>query len=85
MESCPDLSEVQRCIHISLLCVQQCPFDRPSMSSVVLMLGSQSSLDPPKQPGFFIENGAVDHFNASSYNEETSSNNEISITMLKAR
>ncbi|GMN61963.1 hypothetical protein TIFTF001_031048 [Ficus carica] len=85
VESCPYLSEVQRCIHISLLCVQQCPDDRPSMSSVVLMLGSQSSLDPPKQPGFFFENDSVDHVNASSYNQETSSNSPISITMLEAR
>ncbi|XP_022876810.1 G-type lectin S-receptor-like serine/threonine-protein kinase SD1-1 [Olea europaea var. sylvestris] len=41
------LSEVQRLIHIGLLCVQQCPDDRPSMNTVVVMLnnegGSESS------------------------------------------
>uniref|UniRef100_A0A2N9HTB4 non-specific serine/threonine protein kinase n=1 Tax=Fagus sylvatica TaxID=28930 RepID=A0A2N9HTB4_FAGSY len=37
-KSCP-LSEVLRCIHLSLLCVQQRPEDRPSMSSVVVVLG----------------------------------------------
>ncbi|KAJ0103552.1 hypothetical protein Patl1_04483 [Pistacia atlantica] len=50
-KSC-NLSEVTRCIHISLLCVQQHPEDRPSMSSVVLMLGSEIALPQPKQPGF---------------------------------
>ena len=53
-ESCT-VSEVLRCIHLSLLCVQQRPEDRPSISSVVVMLGSESALPQPKQPGFFLE------------------------------
>ncbi|KAL0399323.1 UNVERIFIED_CONTAM: G-type lectin S-receptor-like serine/threonine-protein kinase [Sesamum radiatum] len=48
-------SEAARLIHVALLCVQQSPEDRPSMSSVVLMLGSEGALPPPKQPGFFAE------------------------------
>ncbi|KAK7401878.1 hypothetical protein VNO78_13712 [Psophocarpus tetragonolobus] len=47
------LSEVQRCIHISLLCAQQHPRDRPSMPTVVLMLGSEVHMSP-KFPTFFI-------------------------------
>ncbi|TMW93766.1 hypothetical protein EJD97_011189, partial [Solanum chilense] len=35
---CNNHCEVQRSVHIGLLCVQQCLEDRPSMSSVVLML-----------------------------------------------
>ncbi|XP_028121658.1 G-type lectin S-receptor-like serine/threonine-protein kinase SD1-1 [Camellia sinensis] len=38
------LSEVLRSIHAGLLCVQQSPKDRPSMSSVVLMLGGEGTL-----------------------------------------
>ncbi|CAI9756905.1 unnamed protein product [Fraxinus pennsylvanica] len=38
------LSEVQRSIHVGLLSVQQCPDDRPSMSSVVFMLGNEVEL-----------------------------------------
>ena len=35
------------------LCVQERPKDRPTMSYVVLMLGSDSVVRPhPKQPGF---------------------------------
>ncbi|CAL5405754.1 unnamed protein product [Camellia sinensis] len=46
------LSEVLRSIHMGLLCVQH-PEDRPTMSSVVMMLGSEGELPWLKQPGFF--------------------------------
>ncbi|CAL9016679.1 unnamed protein product [Prunus brigantina] len=49
------ISEVLRCLHVALLCVQQVPEDRPSMSSVVLMLSSEVALPPPKQPGFYTK------------------------------
>ncbi|KAJ6791390.1 putative receptor-like protein kinase [Iris pallida] len=43
--------EVLRCIQIGLLCVQDVPANRPSMSSVVLMLYSPSmSIQAPLQP-----------------------------------
>ncbi|XP_028093206.1 G-type lectin S-receptor-like serine/threonine-protein kinase At4g27290 [Camellia sinensis] len=38
------LTEVLQSIHVDLLCVQQSQEDRPSMSSVVLMLGSEGAL-----------------------------------------
>ncbi|PSS16252.1 G-type lectin S-receptor-like serine/threonine-protein kinase [Actinidia chinensis var. chinensis] len=44
-----------RVVGTCLLCVQQSPEDRPSMSTVVPMLCSDMSLPQPKQPGFFIE------------------------------
>ncbi|CAK9144610.1 unnamed protein product [Ilex paraguariensis] len=47
-------SQVQRCIQVGLLCVQQHPQDRPTVSSIVFMMGSEESMLPkPKQPGFF--------------------------------
>lgn len=36
------LSEALRWIHIALLCVQKSPANRPTISSIVLMLGSES-------------------------------------------
>ncbi|KAK9063015.1 hypothetical protein SSX86_016885 [Deinandra increscens subsp. villosa] len=48
-------SQVLRSIHIGLLCVQHHADDRPTMSSVVLMLGNENALPPPKQPAFFAE------------------------------
>ncbi|XP_024028007.1 G-type lectin S-receptor-like serine/threonine-protein kinase At4g27290 isoform X2 [Morus notabilis] len=50
-----DSFQVLRCIHVGLLCVQQRPADRPSISSVVVMLGSESELPHPKKPSYFME------------------------------
>ncbi|XP_050288729.1 cysteine-rich receptor-like protein kinase 10 isoform X1 [Quercus robur] len=56
MESC-QTSEVQRCIQIGLLCVQEDPTDRPTMSIVVALLGSESmELSPPRQPALSVGN-----------------------------
>ncbi|XP_068497177.1 G-type lectin S-receptor-like serine/threonine-protein kinase At4g27290 [Phaseolus vulgaris] len=76
------LSEVLRCIHVSLLCVQQYAEDRPVMSAVVLMLGSESELAEPKEPGFYIKN---DQVATTSTSGRTTSTNEITITLLEAR
>ncbi|XP_031279194.1 cysteine-rich receptor-like protein kinase 15 isoform X2 [Pistacia vera] len=54
MESC-STPEVMRCIHIGLLCVQEDPAVRPTMSSVVALLGSPSiGLPEPRQPAFSV-------------------------------
>ncbi|KAF9588755.1 hypothetical protein IFM89_015482 [Coptis chinensis] len=53
---CFSPNEVMRCIHIGLLCVQENLEDRPTMSSVVLMLNSYSlTLESPSAPAFIIE------------------------------
>lgn len=50
-----NLQEVLRCVHVGLLCVQQHSLDRPSMSSVVVMLTSDSHVPPqPQKPGYFM-------------------------------
>ncbi|KAK3003982.1 hypothetical protein RJ639_018173 [Escallonia herrerae] len=79
-------SEVLQSINVGLLCVQQCPGDRPSMSSVVLMLGHDGALPQSKEPGFFInENGL--HFDDGHLpsNHGPISANEMTITLLDAR
>ncbi|XP_013694334.1 uncharacterized protein LOC106398301 [Brassica napus] len=54
-KSC-DSSEVTRCIHIALLCVQENPIDRPTLSTIILMLTSNTvTLPVPHQPGFFFK------------------------------
>ncbi|EOY12905.1 S-locus lectin protein kinase family protein [Theobroma cacao] len=78
------LSQVLRCIHISLFCVQQHPKERPSMSSVVLMLGSENELPLPKQPGFWFHKSPFEA-DSTSGNYKSSSRNEISLSMLEAR
>ncbi|KAK4755044.1 hypothetical protein SAY87_008801 [Trapa incisa] len=50
-------SEIQRCIHIGLLCVQENATSRPTMASVVMMLNSFStSLPLPTKPAFYAHN-----------------------------
>ncbi|KAL7216904.1 hypothetical protein ACSBR1_028765 [Camellia fascicularis] len=78
------LSEILRSIHVSLLCVQQCPEDRPSMSSVVLMLGGEGALPRPKHPGFFAEMNLGDA-DCSTSRDAPSSTNEVTITLLDGR
>ncbi|KAB1215252.1 hypothetical protein CJ030_MR4G004191 [Morella rubra] len=84
VEDSHSFSEVLRCIHVSFLCVQQRPEDRPSMSSVVLMLGSESSLPPPKEPGFFTEEELHQSPSCSS-KHGSSTTNEMSIAVVETR
>ncbi|GMN27405.1 hypothetical protein TIFTF001_044113 [Ficus carica] len=83
-ESDHNRKQVLRCIHVGVLCVQQSPVDRPNLSSVVVMLGSESELPQPKQPGYFTEMDLVkgDH---SSTELGSSSTNHVSISILEAR
>ncbi|XP_058072965.1 cysteine-rich receptor-like protein kinase 10 [Magnolia sinica] len=53
-EQC-SICEVFRCIQMGLLCVQEDPTEGPTMSSVVLMLSSQSmTLPAPSPPAFLV-------------------------------
>ncbi|KAJ6847093.1 receptor-like serine/threonine-protein kinase SD1-8 [Iris pallida] len=77
--------EALRCIKVGLLCVQERPEDRPTMSSVMLMLGSGSALLPqPKQPGFISTKGPFEHSSSTS-KQASYSLNEISLTMCEGR
>ncbi|OAO99923.1 hypothetical protein AXX17_AT4G26940 [Arabidopsis thaliana] len=49
-------SEVARCIHICLLCVQDDPEERPILSTIYMMLTNDTvTLPVPQQPGFFVQ------------------------------
>ncbi|PIN01642.1 Serine/threonine protein kinase [Handroanthus impetiginosus] len=76
--------EIMRCIHVGLLCIQQNPDDRPTMSTVVLMLNGESVLPQPKQPGFLIDLVPSETCSSSSKNESFSVN-DFSITTMEAR
>ncbi|KAK1370436.1 Receptor-like serine/threonine-protein kinase [Heracleum sosnowskyi] len=76
--------EVFRIIQIGLLCVQECPQDRPSMSEVVLMLSSTINLPHPKQPGFFT--GRKQHrANYSRRNSIMTLSNQQTLTTVSPR
>lgn len=59
-ETCP-VSEVVRCIHIGLLCVQEDPEDRPTMSSVVVLFRNEAIVLPqPGKPAFSVSKNALE-------------------------
>ncbi|KAH6836444.1 hypothetical protein C2S53_016503 [Perilla frutescens var. hirtella] len=65
-------SQVKRCIQVGLLCVQSIAEERPEMSSVLLMLSSETAvLLQPKKPGFFLQS-------SSSFSERNASRTEMS-------
>ncbi|XP_064971917.1 receptor-like serine/threonine-protein kinase SD1-8 isoform X2 [Musa acuminata AAA Group] len=78
-------AEVLRCMKVGLLCVQERPEDRPTMSSVLFMLGSDSALLPqPRQPGFVAMRGPLEPDSSRSKQDSLSINN-VSVTMFEGR
>ncbi|XP_024962052.1 G-type lectin S-receptor-like serine/threonine-protein kinase At4g27290 isoform X1 [Cynara cardunculus var. scolymus] len=80
-----NVSEVLQSIHVGLSCVQQHAEDRPSMSSVIHMLGGEGALPPPKQPGFFTEATKSESESTLIMPQVLVSINEVTITQLDAR
>ncbi|XP_039169869.1 cysteine-rich receptor-like protein kinase 25 [Eucalyptus grandis] len=84
-------NEVLRCLHIGLLCVQEDPFDRPSMANIVLMWSSYSvTLALPQQPAFFLRSRIERSMKELESDQSTSRSiplliNEISITAVYLR
>ncbi|XP_019087866.1 PREDICTED: cysteine-rich receptor-like protein kinase 14 isoform X1 [Camelina sativa] len=89
-ENC-ETEEVLRCIHIALLCVQRNPTDRPSLSTINMMLTNSSHILPdPQQPGFFYPNKSnqeQDGIESSLSTNKSSSQtiNDVTITDLAPR
>ncbi|KAL2495211.1 putative cysteine-rich receptor-like protein kinase 31 [Forsythia ovata] len=78
-----DVNKILRCIHVGLLCVQECAPDRPIMSEVAFMLCNETRLPYPKQPAFIFNNASTT--SPKSASAENRSVNDMSITMLEAR
>jgi hypothetical protein len=78
-----NVREVVRCIQIGLLCVQEQPRHRPTMSAVTMMLGSENvALPEPCEPAFSTGR------NNSSEDKEASRSNSASswtITVVEGR
>ncbi|XP_027910052.1 cysteine-rich receptor-like protein kinase 10 isoform X2 [Vigna unguiculata] len=68
-------SEVERCIQIGLLCVQEDAKDRPTMSDVVVMLASDAmTLLEPKHPPFSVGRTTLEEFSTSKSSKNLSIN-----------
>jgi len=79
-----------RCIHIGLLCVQESPYDRPSMETIALMLNSYSvTLSLPRQPPSFLRGRTADRINQGLDSDQSTtipwSVNEGTITEVYPR
>uniref|UniRef100_A0A803Q680 S-locus receptor kinase C-terminal domain-containing protein n=1 Tax=Cannabis sativa TaxID=3483 RepID=A0A803Q680_CANSA len=80
-------SEVMRCIQVGLLCVQERAEDRPTMSTVVLMLSSETATMPqPKNPGFCLDRSPIETDSSTSKQEDQSCTvNRLTVTVLDGR
>ncbi|KAK9267456.1 hypothetical protein L1049_009882 [Liquidambar formosana] len=79
-------NEVLRCIQVGLLCVQERAEDRPTMSSVVLMLSSETAALPqPRHPGFCLGRKPTETDSSSSKQEESCTINQVTVSVINAR
>ncbi|KAJ4798612.1 Serine/threonine-protein kinase [Rhynchospora pubera] len=75
------MSELMRCVHVGLLCVQECADDRPMMSAVVSMLTSEiASLPQPKKPVLSTKTATEWE---TSESHESSSTNPLTVTAIE--
>ena len=76
---------MMRCIKIGLLCVQKYASDKPSMTSVVLMLnGNLDPIPTPTQIASFMQSNAVSS-TSEQHHTNSVTNNEASITEVCPR
>nr|GMC78743.1 G-type lectin S-receptor-like serine/threonine-protein kinase At1g11300 [Ipomoea batatas] len=63
---------IKRCVHVGLLCVQECANDRPNVSTILSMLSSEiAELPYPKQPAFIGRQSSPDNKSSGSLNGVT--------------
>ena len=71
-------TELMRYVHVGLLCVQECPDDRPFMSSVFTMLSSDTLLQDPKKPLVGTRIGGL----TSNWSDQHDSSTGVSVDHL---
>ncbi|KAJ4903893.1 Receptor-like serine/threonine-protein kinase SD1-8 [Raphanus sativus] len=78
--------EILRCLQIGLLCVQDRVEDRPMMSSVVLMLGSEAEFIPqPKQPVYYVASVSSPDTRSKQRDNEACTVNQYTISIIDPR
>ncbi|XP_057746645.1 G-type lectin S-receptor-like serine/threonine-protein kinase At4g03230 [Arachis stenosperma] len=83
-ETC-NADECLKCVNVGLLCLQEDPNERPNMSNVVFMLGSESNTLPsPKEPAFVMRRCPSSRASTSS-KLETFSRNDLTVTLENGR
>lgn len=78
-------TEVLKCIQIGLSCVQVDPANRPTMSTVVAMLGSEAMTLPlPTEPKFYVGHFIAEPVQLNS-TDRICSVNEVTISNISPR
>ncbi|KAK6137234.1 hypothetical protein DH2020_029023 [Rehmannia glutinosa] len=79
------IDQLQRCIHIGLLCVENHAVDRPTIEDVILMLKNEmTNLPMPKSPAFISRNSVVFKEVEKSAPEKLSAN-ELTLSEIGGR
>ncbi|CAN1783546.1 G-type lectin S-receptor-like serine/threonine-protein kinase At4g27290 [Linum perenne] len=83
--TCCNLTEAVKLIHVGLLCVQEAPIDRPTMSSVTQMLSSNDSqsFPTPGEPSFTTRRAAAAE--NSDQVPVNCSNNQVTMSLPTGR
>ncbi|KAL1222888.1 G-type lectin S-receptor-like serine/threonine-protein kinase [Cardamine amara subsp. amara] len=77
--------EIEKCVQIGLLCVQEFSNDRPNVSNVIWMLTTENTnLAQPKQPAFIVRRG-VSEAESSDQSSQKASINDVSLTAVTGR
>jgi len=73
--------EVMKCLQVALLCVQDSADDRPNMSEVVAMLGSEGITMPePRQPAYYNVRISSLAVSSDSFGESSCGISNITLT-----
>ncbi|XP_044481977.1 cysteine-rich receptor-like protein kinase 15 [Mangifera indica] len=84
VQSCVPV-ELLKYMHVGLLCVQEDPADRPTMSSLVVMLATDTIVLPkPTEPAFSVGR-VVNLAQPSSKAKVSSSKNEVTLSSVSPR
>nr|KYP41871.1 Putative cysteine-rich receptor-like protein kinase 31 [Cajanus cajan] len=68
-------NEALRCIHVGLLCVEECVGDRPNISEIIPLLTNEAATFPlPKRPTFYHGKMFNEKYNPYDINEIYSNN-----------
>ncbi|KAG4960543.1 hypothetical protein AAZV13_13G214200 [Glycine max] len=79
------VNDIERCIHIGLLCLQNLATERPIMATVVSMLNSEIvNLPRPSHPAF-VDRQIVSSAESSRQNHRTQSINNVTVTDMQGR
>ncbi|KAL0393732.1 UNVERIFIED_CONTAM: G-type lectin S-receptor-like serine/threonine-protein kinase [Sesamum latifolium] len=78
------MDQLQRCIHIGLLCVENHAVDRPSIEDAISMLKNETTnLPMPKNPAFITRNAVLEEVEEST--SKNLSANQVTISEMDGR